>query len=128
MSSAEDARPIHTAVVGASAGGVEALRELVLELPSDYAGAVLVVLHLAPKATSVLPQILELDGLSLDRGPGIGHRPTVDSLFRTASSETPTRGARLQDAGNASDPIRIWGTGSSTTARRRTRPRWCAPR
>ena len=57
-----NARPIQTAVVGASAGGVEALRDLVAELPRDYGGALLVVLHVAPMATSVLPQILTRAG------------------------------------------------------------------
>lgn len=119
MSTAHDAVPTHTAVVGASAGGVEALRELVAQLPGDYKGALLVVLHVAPMGTSVLPQILSRAGeltathaedgeeikaghiyvappdkhllvsngrLSLDRGPRInGHRPAVDSLFRTAA-------------------------------------------
>jgi two-component system chemotaxis response regulator CheB len=119
MPSAHDVAPTHTAVVGASAGGVEALRNLVAELPQDYAGALLVVLHVAPMGTSVLPQILSRAGhvtathaedgeeiraghiyvappdkhllvsdgrLSLDRGPRInGHRPAVDSLFRTAA-------------------------------------------
>jgi len=54
--------PIPTAVIGASAGGVEALRQLVAVLPADYHGALLVVLHVAPMGTSVLPQILSRAG------------------------------------------------------------------
>lgn len=46
-------------VVGASAGGVEALTKLVRALPLGYTGTLLVVLHLAPEATSVLASILQ---------------------------------------------------------------------
>jgi two-component system chemotaxis response regulator CheB len=45
-------------VVGASAGGVETLRELVRNLPADFPAAILVVMHLSPGASSALPQIL----------------------------------------------------------------------
>jgi len=49
-------------VIGASAGGVEALRLLAGILPADFPAAILVVMHLAPGATSALPQILDRAG------------------------------------------------------------------
>jgi len=48
--------------VGASAGGVEALRALVGALPPDYPGAVLVVLHVPREAPSALAAILDRSG------------------------------------------------------------------
>jgi two-component system chemotaxis response regulator CheB len=49
-------------VIGASAGGVEALRALVGSLPPDLPAPVVVVLHIARNAPSALPKILDRSG------------------------------------------------------------------
>ena len=49
-------------VIGASAGGIEALRELVSELPADLPAALFVVVHIQPYAVSRLPEILSRAG------------------------------------------------------------------
>lgn len=106
-------------VIGASAGGVEALRQLVASLPKDLAAAVVVVLHMPAGGTSALPAILDRSGplpastaedggqlrnahiyvarpdhhvvvedgvLRLSKGPTEnGHRPAVNTLFRSAA-------------------------------------------
>ncbi|XVU21815.1 chemotaxis protein CheB [Actinoplanes sp. CA-054009] len=48
--------------VGASAGGVEALRALTSGLSVDYPGVILVVLHIARSSPSALPAILSRSG------------------------------------------------------------------
>jgi two-component system chemotaxis response regulator CheB len=49
-------------VIGASAGGVETLKDVVAELPVDLPAAVCVVLHIAPSSPSALAGILARAG------------------------------------------------------------------
>ena len=51
-----------TFVLGASAGGVEALRTVVSALPADLPASLFVVLHVSPRAPSMLPEILSRSG------------------------------------------------------------------
>src|SRR5260370_8502728 len=50
------------AVLGASTGGVEALSQIVANLPADLPAAVFVVLHVPASTPSHLPQILNRPG------------------------------------------------------------------
>jgi two-component system chemotaxis response regulator CheB len=49
-------------VIGASAGGIQALTTLVAILPRDFPAAVLVVVHIPPYSISRLPEILSRSG------------------------------------------------------------------
>jgi two-component system chemotaxis response regulator CheB len=49
-------------VIGASAGGVEALIELCRTLPADIPAAIFIVQHLSPRGGTVLPQLLARAG------------------------------------------------------------------
>lgn len=53
---------VRVAVVGASAGGVEAIERLVAGLPANLGACVLVTLHTSPTARSGLPRILSRAG------------------------------------------------------------------
>src|SRR5690348_9754020 len=54
--------PPHMIVIGASAGGVEALTKLVSHLPRDIDAALFVTVHFPPDSTSSLARILNRSG------------------------------------------------------------------
>jgi two-component system chemotaxis response regulator CheB len=106
-------------VIGASAGGVQALTKLVTNLSADLPAAVFIVLHVSANVPSMLPDILaresklrlahaidrelitrgkvyvarpdhhliiERDHVKLVHGPKENlHRPSIDTLFRSAA-------------------------------------------
>ena len=49
-------------VIGASAGGVEALQRLAAGLPADYKGSIFVVVHISPEARSEFDRIVSRAG------------------------------------------------------------------
>jgi two-component system chemotaxis response regulator CheB len=79
-------------VIGASAGGVEALQRLCAALPADFPACVFVAQHLSPSARSVLPQLLDRvgrcarcrrsDGRRSSPGTSMSARPDQHMLLR----------------------------------------------
>jgi two-component system chemotaxis response regulator CheB len=67
-------------VIGASAGGVEAISRVVSGLPADLRAAVLVVLHLS-RGRSVLPEILSRAGPLVARHPVDGERLVYGRIY-----------------------------------------------
>jgi two-component system chemotaxis response regulator CheB len=61
-------------VVGASAGGMEALQKLVSRLPAGLPASVFVVWHLSPGMKSILPQVLSKAGPLKASNPQDGDR------------------------------------------------------
>ncbi len=61
-------------VIGASAGGVEALTRLMAALPAELPASLFVVLHLSPTSISVLPAILARAGSLPASVPSDGER------------------------------------------------------
>jgi two-component system chemotaxis response regulator CheB len=90
-------------VIGASAGGVEALRETVGSFPADFPAPILVVLHVPAYQPSALPEILSrsgplrashaLDGEKLKRGQ-IYVAPPDHHLLLHGQSIAVTRGPK----------------------------------
>ena len=101
-------------VIGASAGGVTALMELVADLPETLDAAVLIVLHIRPDRRSLLDQVLGTrsplpvvqaeDGMPLVRGRV--YVPAPDQhLLVTGSHVHLRRGPRENASRPAIDPL-----------------------
>ena len=101
-------------VVGASAGGVQALQALVSQLPPEFPASILVVLHMMTSATSVLHNILDRagplgatqarDGDRLERGHVYVAPPDFHMLLR-ASAIHLSGGPRENGHRPAIDPL-----------------------
>ena len=61
-------------VIGASAGGIEALRDLVGQLPADFPAPIAIVLHTSPQSPGVLHEILTRSGPLTAVSPSSGER------------------------------------------------------
>lgn len=68
-------------VIGASAGGVQALQDLVGGLPANLPAAVLVVLHVPPHSPSALPAILSRAGALPARHPQDGEALETGHIY-----------------------------------------------
>ena len=68
-------------VMGASAGGVEALQRVVRGLPSNFAAPIVVVLHIPATAFSRLPEILGRAGVLRTRHAADGDRLRPGTIY-----------------------------------------------
>jgi two-component system chemotaxis response regulator CheB len=55
-------QPRHLVVIGTSAGGIEALRQLVAGFPADFPAAIAIVMHMSPQSPGILHDILTRAG------------------------------------------------------------------
>jgi two-component system chemotaxis response regulator CheB len=113
-------------VIGASAGGLEALQRLLVRLPTDLAAGVLVVVHTAPAAPNrladilgkagALPAVAAVDGMPLT--PGRIHAAVPDRHLLIGDHDLVrlSRGPRENRVRPAVDSLF------------RAAARWCGPR
>jgi two-component system chemotaxis response regulator CheB len=101
-------------VIGGSAGGVEALRELTRGLPPDLPAAVFAVLHVTPAAPSALPEILSrnsalparhaVDGEAIEYGR-VYVAPPDHHLLVESERVRVVRGPKENRVRPAADPL-----------------------
>lgn len=67
--------------IGASAGGFEAIQQLVASFPSDLPAAVFVTIHVTEKGDEILPRIISKAGLLEARHPKDGERIKYGKIY-----------------------------------------------
>ncbi len=72
---------VELVVAGASAGGVEALAQVAQSLPGNLPVPVLIVLHIAARHTSYLPEILSRRGVLPATQPADGERMRPGHIY-----------------------------------------------
>jgi two-component system chemotaxis response regulator CheB len=101
-------------VIGASAGGVEALTRLTKRLPADLPAPIFVVLHISPHTPSLLPEILGRAGKLPARHAQDGEEITPGTIYIAppdhhlllkAGRIVVARGPRVNNARPAVDPL-----------------------
>lgn len=102
-------------VIGASAGGVDALSQIARELPADFPAPVCVVLHVSPDTPSLLPEIMRRDsrlqvihgedGRKLEKGFIYIAPPDRHLLIETDRTMRVVRGPRENRHRPAVDPL-----------------------
>jgi len=68
-------------VMGASAGGVNALVDLVASLPADFDASIFLVLHVSPSSPSLLPDILSRSGPLEAKHPHDGEKIKPGNIY-----------------------------------------------
>jgi two-component system, chemotaxis family, protein-glutamate methylesterase/glutaminase len=100
LSAGGSPKPPAGVFIGGSAGGIEALAELLARLPADLAAPVLVVLHVGMHGTSVLPAILDRVGSLHAVTPVDGETPVDGVVYvapRGQHMVVDQRGVRLNE-------------------------------
>lgn len=68
-------------VIGASAGGFEALKTLVKDLPEDLQASIFIVWHMSPDVTGILPQVLERAGRLRAKNAEDGEKIELNKIY-----------------------------------------------
>ncbi|HKG21321.1 MAG TPA: chemotaxis protein CheB [Blastocatellia bacterium] len=101
-------------MIGASAGGIDALVKLVADLPADLPAAIFVVVHVSPNSPSLLPTILSRRGVLPALHPADGEEirpgmiyvaPPDQHLLIKSNFIKLTRGAKENRNRPSVDPL-----------------------